>query len=168
MREVTDTMTEKAPPSSVADKVASFLRSYGGPPEARSPVIFEDLKVKGTGSGVSSYCRLHSCYVRIPPNVSQAAVAPTVLSTVQPLVDVFRSYRKETPHRTLLRSFNGVIKPGEMVLVVGKPGSGCTTFLKTLAGLKGEYHDTQGSLLYGDKPIHDKGQDPVLTTFCRK
>jgi len=30
----------------------------------------------------------------------------------------------------LLRNFNGVLKAGEMALVVGRPGSGCTTFLK--------------------------------------
>ena len=30
----------------------------------------------------------------------------------------------------LLRDFNGVLKAGEMALVVGRPGSGCTTFLK--------------------------------------
>ena len=31
----------------------------------------------------------------------------------------------------LLHNFNGVLKSGEMALVVGRPGSGCTTFLKS-------------------------------------
>lgn len=34
----------------------------------------------------------------------------------------------------ILRDFDGVIHRGEMLVVLGPPGSGCTTFLKTLAG----------------------------------
>ncbi|TGJ82175.1 hypothetical protein E0Z10_g6567 [Xylaria hypoxylon] len=34
----------------------------------------------------------------------------------------------------ILRDFEGVIEPGEMLLVLGRPGSGCSTFLKSLAG----------------------------------
>lgn len=32
--------------------------------------------------------------------------------------------------RFLLHNFSGVLKSGEMALVIGRPGSGCTTFLK--------------------------------------
>ncbi|KAH8428089.1 Multidrug resistance protein [Aspergillus melleus] len=34
----------------------------------------------------------------------------------------------------ILRNLDGVVRPGEMLLVLGRPGSGCTTFLKTIAG----------------------------------
>ncbi|TGO37926.1 hypothetical protein BHYA_0085g00020 [Botrytis hyacinthi] len=34
----------------------------------------------------------------------------------------------------ILRDFEGVVGNGEMLMVLGKPGSGCTTFLKTIAG----------------------------------
>lgn len=100
---------------------------------------------------------------------SKAAPAPTIASTARSLVNLLNpnSYHQETPKRNLLRAFSGVINPGEMVLVVGKPGSGCSTFLKTLAGLRGEFHDTRGSLLYGDKEIQDNARDSVLTTFSR-
>lgn len=30
----------------------------------------------------------------------------------------------------LIQNFNGVLKSGEMAFVVGRPGAGCTTFLK--------------------------------------
>ena len=33
----------------------------------------------------------------------------------------------------ILKNFRGVAKPGEMVLVLGRPGSGCTSFLKVIA-----------------------------------
>lgn len=50
---------------------------------------------------------------------------------------------------TLLDSFQGVCKPGEMILVLGKPGSGCTTFLKTIANQRYGYTGVQGDVFYG-------------------
>lgn len=50
---------------------------------------------------------------------------------------------------TLLHGFKGVCKPGEMVLVLGKPGSGCTTFLKTIANQRYGYTGVTGEVLYG-------------------
>jgi hypothetical protein len=34
----------------------------------------------------------------------------------------------------ILRSFDGLVRKGEMLVVLGPPGSGCSTFLKTIAG----------------------------------
>ncbi|KAK6845835.1 hypothetical protein PG987_001023 [Apiospora arundinis] len=34
----------------------------------------------------------------------------------------------------ILRDFDGVVRKGEMLVVLGPPGSGCSTFLKTIAG----------------------------------
>lgn len=50
---------------------------------------------------------------------------------------------------TLLHKFRGVCKPGEMVLVLGKPGSGCTTFLKTIANQRYGYTGVTGEVYYG-------------------
>ncbi|KAK5995296.1 ABC multidrug transporter I [Cladobotryum mycophilum] len=50
---------------------------------------------------------------------------------------------------TLLDNFQGVCKPGEMVLVLGKPGSGCTTFLKTIANQRYGYTSITGDVFYG-------------------
>lgn len=35
--------------------------------------------------------------------------------------------------RKILADFSGIVKPGEMLLVLGRPGSGCSTFLRTVA-----------------------------------
>ncbi|KJR83161.1 uncharacterized protein SPSK_03859 [Sporothrix schenckii 1099-18] len=51
--------------------------------------------------------------------------------------------------RTILENFRGVCKPGEMVLVLGKPGSGCTTFLKTIANQRYGYTGFDGEVTYG-------------------
>ncbi|KAI2628522.1 ABC-2 type transporter-domain-containing protein [Hypoxylon sp. NC1633] len=50
---------------------------------------------------------------------------------------------------TLLDNFKGVVNPGEMVLVLGKPGSGCTTFLKSIANQRWGYTGVTGEVLYG-------------------
>jgi ATP-binding cassette, subfamily G (WHITE), member 2, SNQ2 len=56
---------------------------------------------------------------------------------------------KHGTEATLLDGFKGVAKPGEMILVLGKPGSGCTTFLKTIANQRYGYTDVSGDVLYG-------------------
>ena len=43
---------------------------------------------------------------------------------------------------------SGVLKPGEMCLVLGCPGSGCTTFLKTIANHRDGYEKVSGRVLY--------------------
>lgn len=71
--------------------------------------------------------------------------------------------------RPILRDFSAAIQPGEMVLVIGKPGSGCTTFLKTLAGMWNEYKDVQGTLTFGGQPMEDViDKDPQNVVFCGK
>lgn len=45
----------------------------------------------------------------------------------------FRSLQSRDKVQILSR-FEGLIRPGEMLLVLGRPGSGCSTFLKALAG----------------------------------
>ena len=56
---------------------------------------------------------------------------------------------KKPVEATLLHEFQGVCKPGEMVLVLGKPGSGCTTFLKSIANQRYGYTSVEGEVLYG-------------------
>lgn len=43
---------------------------------------------------------------------------------------------------------SGVLKPGEMCLVLGCPGSGCTTFLKTIANQRETFANVSGEVLY--------------------
>lgn len=71
--------------------------------------------------------------------------------------------------RPILRDFSAAIQPGEMILVIGKPGSGCTTFLKTLAGMWDEYKDVQGGLTLGGQPMKSVVENsPQDIVFCGK
>jgi ATP-binding cassette, subfamily G (WHITE), member 2, SNQ2 len=54
---------------------------------------------------------------------------------------------KPTPKK-ILENFHGIVKPGEMVLVLGRPGSGCSTFLKAIANRRGEYLAVDGDVRY--------------------
>lgn len=51
--------------------------------------------------------------------------------------------------KLLLHRFNGSAEPGEMVLVLGRPGSGCSTFLKNIANQRGGFLGVEGNVSYG-------------------
>ncbi|THC97965.1 hypothetical protein EYZ11_002535 [Aspergillus tanneri] len=57
--------------------------------------------------------------------------------------------RNKPPLRTILNNSHGCVKPGEMLLVLGRPGSGCTTLLKMLANRRLGYKSVQGEVNYG-------------------
>jgi ATP-binding cassette, subfamily G (WHITE), member 2, PDR len=49
----------------------------------------------------------------------------------------------------ILRDFDGVVRQGEMLVVLGPPGSGCSTLLKTIAGeMNGIYVDDKSYFNY--------------------
>lgn len=49
----------------------------------------------------------------------------------------------------ILHSFDGIVNAGEMLVVLGRPGSGCSTFLKTIAGeMNGLYLDRDSHVSY--------------------
>ncbi|THV05637.1 P-loop containing nucleoside triphosphate hydrolase protein [Dendrothele bispora CBS 962.96] len=53
----------------------------------------------------------------------------------------------------ILRGFEGLVKQGEMLVVLGPPGSGCTTLLKTIAGeTHGFYVDDDAKVNYQSIP----------------
>ncbi|KAK9470227.1 ABC-2 type transporter-domain-containing protein [Dipodascopsis tothii] len=60
----------------------------------------------------------------------------TVANIVQSLASQAAALltRRRGRHIQILRDFEGVLQHGEMLMVLGRPGSGCTTFLKTIAG----------------------------------
>ncbi|KAJ8078446.1 Multidrug resistance protein [Marasmius tenuissimus] len=45
----------------------------------------------------------------------------------------------------ILRDFKGVVKDGEMLVVLGPPGSGCSTFLKTISGETHGFYVDEGA-----------------------
>ncbi|OAQ63731.1 ABC transporter CDR4 [Purpureocillium lilacinum] len=54
----------------------------------------------------------------------------------------------DSQHRIdILRDFDGVVNSGEMLVVLGPPGSGCSTFLKSIAGETNGLHVDKSSYI---------------------
>ncbi|AEO59095.1 hypothetical protein MYCTH_2307069 [Thermothelomyces thermophilus ATCC 42464] len=103
-------------------------------------VYWDGLTVKGIGGQTN--------YVKTFPDAFI-----DFFDVITPVMRMLGLGKKGT-EATLLNNFRGVCKPGEMVLVLGKPGSGCTTFLKTIANQRYGYTSVTGEVLYG--PFNDK------------
>ncbi|KAI0035475.1 ABC-2 type transporter-domain-containing protein [Vararia minispora EC-137] len=100
-----------------------------GIPQRELGVAFKDLRVQGIGSTSSHQETLGSL-------LNPLYFPERVRNAVNP------------PVRDILAGFEGVVRPGEMLLVLGSPGSGCTTLLKTLANQRHEFHHIEGDVYY--------------------
>ncbi|KAG8423997.1 ATP-binding cassette transporter snq2 [Metarhizium acridum] len=114
--------------SLAADEAAGIKPKHIG-------VCWDGLTVKGIG-GMANY-------VQTFPNAFI-----NFFDVITPVMNLL-GLGKKPPEATLLDGFQGVCNPGEMVLVLGKPGSGCTTFLKTIANQRHGYTSVQGDVFYG-------------------
>jgi ATP-binding cassette, subfamily G (WHITE), member 2, PDR len=60
----------------------------------------------------------------------------------------------------ILRNFDGLVKSGEMLVVLGRPGSGCSTLLKTISGeTHGFYIDKESEINYQGIPMETMHKD---------
>lgn len=69
----------------------------------------------------------------------------------------------------ILRDFDGLVRKGEMLVVLGPPGSGCSTFLKTIAGeTNGIYIDEKSYFNYQGmcKPSNPSLANDGIETVC--
>ncbi|KAI2473412.1 ABC-2 type transporter [Annulohypoxylon bovei var. microspora] len=100
-------------------------------------VIFRNLTVKGVGLGASLQPTLGDVFLGLPRFLNNLFTKGPKAAFAKP------------PVRELLSNFNGCVRPGEMLLVLGRPGSGCTTFLKTFCNQRAGYEDVLGDVTYG-------------------
>jgi ATP-binding cassette subfamily G (WHITE) protein 2 (SNQ2) len=110
-------------------------------------VVFRGLTVKGLGLGAALQPSVGDIFLGLPRFLRK-------LITKGPKVATAKS-----PVRELLSDFNGCIKPGEMLLVLGKPGSGCSTFLKVLGNQRFGYEGVQGDVTYGGTDAKKMAKD---------
>ena len=79
---------------------------------------------------------------------SDAAIHENVLSQFN-IPKIASENKRKAPLKTILDSVHGCVKPGEMLLVLGRPGSGCTTLLSMLANKRKGYASVEGDVHYG-------------------
>jgi len=107
-------------------------------------VVWQDLTVSGIG-GVKNF-------VSTFPDAVIGFF--NIFSTIWSLLGM----DKKGKEIDILKGFKGVMKPGEMCLVLGRPGSGCTTFLKVIANQRFGYTKVDGEVMYGRYSAETFGQ----------
>ncbi|KAF9555317.1 pleiotropic drug resistance ABC transporter [Agrocybe pediades] len=92
-------------------------------------VTFQNLHVTGLGASASYQATIGSIFN--PLNFKNAIQA-----------------KRHPAIRDILNGFSGCVRPGEMLLVLGRPGSGCSTLLKILSNNREEFHSVEGDVLF--------------------
>ena len=104
----------------------------------RAGFTFKDLTVSGTGAAL-----------QLQQNVGSTFMIP------------FRfreTFLAHAPEKRILNKFNGTVHSGEMLVVLGRPGSGCTTFLKSICG------ELNGLDISKESVIHYNGIEQAVFT----
>lgn len=116
-----DTEDDRLHPESPSFDLSRWLTGFigkirgQGQPHAHPGVVFEGLKVSGSAPDLQ--------------------VQQTIGSWLQTPIRALRQIgNKKAPNRTILHGFDGLLEGGELLVVLGRPGSGCSTMLKTICG----------------------------------
>ena len=119
--------------------LTKVLRDFSreGIESSHAGIVFKNLTVSGSGAALQF----------------QSTVA-SMMSLPSQVKDLWRE--RNSPSKSILHDFNGTLKSGELLLVLGRPGAGCSTFLKSLCG---ELH---GLTLDDKSVIHYNGKLPQL------
>lgn len=104
--------------------------------EWRLDAHVKDLQANDPAEGRSLGVTWKDLTVKVVP--SDATLQENVLSQFNKFQQA-KEARNKAPLKTILDSSSGCVKPGEMLLVLGRPGSGCTTLLKVLANKRKGY-----------------------------
>ena len=147
-KEATGNRTENSDDASQEDfQLGQFLkeghfekRNAEGGSAKKVGVLFKNLTVKGVGSKATS--------VRTLPKAVLGTFGPDLYGIMCRFIPAL-SFRNKAQVRDLVRDFTGVVRDGEMMLVLGKPGSGCSSFLKAIANRRSTFAAVQGEVKYG-------------------
>ncbi|KAH7310275.1 putative ABC multidrug transporter [Rhexocercosporidium sp. MPI-PUGE-AT-0058] len=94
-------------------------------------ISFTNLKVSGDGAALQLQSTVGSI-LSIPVRIGEHF-----------------SFNKKEP-RVILHSFDGLLQPGELLIVLGRPESGCSTLLKTMCGELHGLHVDDSSVIHYD------------------
>ena len=151
-RELPDTVSQISEDETPVDeedefKLADFLkdghfekRTDNGDSGKKVGVVYKNLTVKGVGAS--------SAFVKTLPQAVVGTFGPDLYHLICRFIPAL-SMNRHQPTRDLIHDFTGAVRDGEMMLVLGRPGSGCSTFLKTIANERGSYAAITGDVHYG-------------------
>ncbi|GAD91436.1 ABC drug exporter AtrF [Paecilomyces variotii No. 5] len=122
-------------------------RTTVGDPAKKVGVVFKNLTVKGVLSGAS--------FVKTLPDAVLGTFGPDLYHLLQRFIPSLH-FGRRPPTRELIHDFSGVVRDGEMMFVLGRPGAGCTTFLKAIANDRAAFADVSGEVTYGGIPAKEQ------------
>ena len=115
-------------------------RNEAGDSTKKVGVSFKHLTVRGLGQQMA--------FVRTLPDALLGTFGPDLYRIISSWVPVLR-FGNLGPTRILINDFTGVVRAGEIMLVLGRPGSGCSTFLKAIANSREAFAGVTGDVSYG-------------------
>ncbi|MCJ1352541.1 MAG: hypothetical protein MMC33_002525 [Icmadophila ericetorum] len=115
-------------------------RTEAGESTKKVGVLFKNLTVKGLGSKAT--------FVKTLPDAIIGTFGPDLYRILSGFFSSLR-FGRQGQTRDLIHDFTGVVRHGEMMLVLGKPGSGCSTFLKAIANNRESFAGVTGEVSYG-------------------
>jgi ATP-binding cassette subfamily G (WHITE) protein 2 (SNQ2) len=122
-------------------EVRAVREAHDGARDRKLGVTWTNLTIKGVGVGST---------------INENAVSQ--FNFVQRINEM----RQSPSLRTIVDASHGCVKPGEMLLVLGRPGAGCTTLLKVLANRRAGYASVEGDVKFGsldhDQAAQYRGQ----------
>ncbi|KAJ5768874.1 ABC multidrug transporter atrF [Penicillium odoratum] len=124
-------------------------RTTAGEPAKKVGVVFKNLTVMGVQTGAS--------FVRTLPHAVVGTFGPDLYNVICRFVPQLQ-FGKKPPVRELIRDFSGSVREGEMMLVLGRPGAGCTTFLKAIANDRQAFAGVKGEVSYGGLSAEDQNR----------
>jgi ATP-binding cassette subfamily G (WHITE) protein 2 (SNQ2) len=157
-RSLSRVATERADPDQLAEEEEInklMSRMFGKTRQANSEdektrhvgVVWKNLTVKGMGLGAALQPTTGDIFLGLPRFIKNLFSKGPKKAAGKP------------PVRTIINDFNGCIKPGEMLLVLGRPGAGCSTFLKCLGNQRFGYESVEGDVTYGGTDAATMGKN---------
>ncbi|KAF9984142.1 hypothetical protein BGZ65_000928 [Modicella reniformis] len=138
---------EKGPDDSGDFDLTEYLQSVM--PQAQAAgikhrnlgVVWENLEVLGEGIGAQHIATFADPFIGL-------------LNLINPWFWAKKCFSRQpaqfkTITRTILHPMNGFCRDGEMILVLGRPGAGCSTLLRVLANERKNYKQVSGNVTYG-------------------
>lgn len=116
-------------------------RKAGGESAKKVGVVYKHLTVKGVGATAT--------FVPTLPQAVMGTFGPDLYHLITRFFPKVAVFGKRPPTRDLIHDFTGAVRDGEMMLVLGRPGSGCSTFLKAIANDRGSFAAVTGDVSYG-------------------
>ncbi|KAJ3138169.1 hypothetical protein HK100_000047 [Physocladia obscura] len=124
---------------------------------SKMPIAFRNLNVVGNALQDSKIPTFGTEIIRpLHPLAQIANYVRGVSETMFP-----RKYIE----KDIIKPISGVLKPGECVLVIGRPGSGCSSLLRTFSNQIRSFKVIRGDIMYGgfsSKEIYDKFRGELI------